>query len=125
MTGTLARQNAMRNPKRTAATAAALMIGVALVGFITIFAASTKASINDAVDSDFNGDFVIDSGSFEAGTGGLSHELAAADRRPAGVRRGQRPTGATPPSSTATENMLVSWDTTTFAAMLDVDTDAG
>ena len=38
ITGTLARENAMRNPKRTSATAAALMIGVALVGFITIFA---------------------------------------------------------------------------------------
>ena len=46
MTGTLARENAMRNPRRTAATASALMIGVALVGFITIFAASAKASIS-------------------------------------------------------------------------------
>ena len=56
----------MRNPKRTAATAAALMIGVALVGFIATFAASTKASINGAVDTDFHGDFVLDSGSFGA-----------------------------------------------------------
>ena len=46
MTGTLARENATRNPKRTSATAAALMIGVALVGFITIFAASAKESIS-------------------------------------------------------------------------------
>ncbi|HVM40258.1 MAG TPA: ABC transporter permease, partial [Acidimicrobiia bacterium] len=38
MAGTLARENAIRNPRRTSATAAALMIGVALVGFITIFA---------------------------------------------------------------------------------------
>src|SRR5829696_8587338 len=44
ITGHLARENAMRNPKRTAATASALMIGVGLVTFITIFAASTKAS---------------------------------------------------------------------------------
>ncbi len=41
MPGKLARENAMRNPKRTSTTAAALMIGVALVGFITILAAST------------------------------------------------------------------------------------
>ena len=45
--GELARENAMRNPKRTAATASALMIGVGLVGFITIFAASTKASLSE------------------------------------------------------------------------------
>ena len=37
VTGELARENAMRNPKRTSATAAALMIGVALVGLITVF----------------------------------------------------------------------------------------
>src|SRR6185369_3371009 len=49
-TGSLARQNAMRNPKRTAATASALMIGVGLVAFITIFAASTKQSFSDSAD---------------------------------------------------------------------------
>ena len=100
------------------------MIGVALVGFIATFAASTKQSINSAVDSDFNGDFVIDSGSFEAGTGGLSHELA--------LQIAARPEFAAVTSDrgntvelNGAENMLVSWDTTTFAAMLDVDTEQG
>ncbi|HET6793716.1 MAG TPA: ABC transporter permease, partial [Acidimicrobiales bacterium] len=60
--GTLARQNAMRNPKRTAATASALMVCVALVGFITIFASSAKSSINTVVDQAFTGDFIINSG---------------------------------------------------------------
>ena len=46
VSGTLGRENAMRTPKRTASTAAALMIGVGLVGFIMTFAASAKASIN-------------------------------------------------------------------------------
>ena len=73
--GTLARENAMRNPKRTASTAAALMIGVGLVSFITIFAASAKQSIDDSIDKAFVGDFVVDSGSF--GFGGLSPDLAA------------------------------------------------
>ncbi|HET6875205.1 MAG TPA: FtsX-like permease family protein [Acidimicrobiales bacterium] len=72
--GLLARQNAMRNPKRTAASASALMIGVGLVAFITIFASSTKASINATVDRAFTGDFIIDSG---AGMmGGLDPTLA-------------------------------------------------
>jgi putative ABC transport system permease protein len=75
ITGTLARENAMRNPKRTAATASALMIGVGLIGFISIFAASTKASFNASIDKSFTGDFVIDAGAF--GTGGLDPELAA------------------------------------------------
>lgn len=54
----MARQNAMRNPKRTSATASALMIGVGLVGFITIFAASVKASINKVVDTSMRSDFL-------------------------------------------------------------------
>lgn len=75
MSGTLARENAMRNPKRTSATAAALMIGVALMAFITILATSTKASIADSVDGSFQGDLVIDSGTYAGG--GLSPDFAA------------------------------------------------
>ena len=59
VTGKLARQNAMRNPKRTAASASALMIGVGLVGFITILASSSTASVNSAIDRSFAGDIVI------------------------------------------------------------------
>ena len=62
VTGKLARQNAMRNPKRTAASASALMIGVGLVGFFTILASSSTASVNSAIDRAFAGDIVIDSG---------------------------------------------------------------
>lgn len=77
ITGTLARDNAMRNPKRTSATAAALMIGVALVGFITVFAASTKRSIDVQVDRAFKADYVISTGSgFGGGFGGFSPTLA-------------------------------------------------
>ena len=78
ITGSLARDNAMRNPKRTSATAAALMIGVALVGFITIFAASAKESINAQVDEAFKADYVISTGSgFGASFGGFSPQLAS------------------------------------------------
>ncbi|MDQ1375885.1 MAG: putative transport system permease protein [Acidimicrobiaceae bacterium] len=65
--GILARRNAMRNPKRTAATASALMICVGLVGSITIFASSARATINSVVDSSFTGDFIINSGAGLAG----------------------------------------------------------
>jgi len=65
----------MRNPKRTAASASALMIGVGLVRFITILASSTTASINSAVNRSFAGDIVIDSGAGLAG-GGIDPALA-------------------------------------------------
>jgi putative ABC transport system permease protein len=72
--GFLARENARRNPRRTAATASALMIGVALVGFITILAASTRTSVEQAVDHSLRADYVVESGSW--GQGGFSPALA-------------------------------------------------
>jgi putative ABC transport system permease protein len=75
VTGTLARENTMRNPKRTAASASALMIGVGLIAFISIFASSSKASINATIDRSFTGDFVIDSGAGASG-GGITPALA-------------------------------------------------
>jgi putative ABC transport system permease protein len=73
VTGRLARENATRNPTRTARTAAALMIGVALVAGVTVLAASLRASIRDIIAAQFVGDLVVDSGSF--GDGGLSPQL--------------------------------------------------
>jgi putative ABC transport system permease protein len=57
--GRLARENAERNPSRTAVTAAALMIGLALVTFVTVLAGGLRASINDTVDENFAGDLVL------------------------------------------------------------------
>ncbi len=59
LTGRLARENTQRNPARTAVTAAALMIGVALVTFVTVFAAGIKGSVASAVDESFQGQLVI------------------------------------------------------------------
>ncbi|HEX9991818.1 MAG TPA: FtsX-like permease family protein [Acidimicrobiales bacterium] len=75
VTGALARENAARNPRRTASTAIALVVGVALVGLVTIFASSAKESIVTTLDRQFTGDLVVDSGSFVPGTG-LSPDLA-------------------------------------------------
>jgi putative ABC transport system permease protein len=58
-TGSLARRNAMRNPRTTAGAATALMVGVAVVTVFTVLGASIKASIGDVVRGDFHGDLVI------------------------------------------------------------------
>jgi putative ABC transport system permease protein len=57
--GRLARENAQRNPSRTAVTAAALMIGLALVTFVTVFSAGLKSSVAQVVDENFAGGLVI------------------------------------------------------------------
>ena len=62
--GRLARQNAARNPKRTSATASALMIGLALVSFVGIFGASATASVKKIFDESMRADFSIQPSSF-------------------------------------------------------------
>lgn len=59
LSGLLARENATRNPARTAVTAAALMIGVALVAFVSIFAAGLQGSVEASVDRAFTGDITV------------------------------------------------------------------
>lgn len=61
VTGRLATENAARSPKRTSATASALVIAVALIGFITVAAASVNQSIRSQVTQGFEGDFVVQS----------------------------------------------------------------
>ena len=77
MSGTLARENAVRNPRRTASTAAALMIGVGIVGFILVLAASVKQSINDITGSQLKADYIINSTTGGFGNSvGFSPDLA-------------------------------------------------
>jgi putative ABC transport system permease protein len=68
ITGLLAEENAKRNPKRTSATAAALMIGVALVGLIVVFGASARASVRAGIDESMRADYIVTSGGFGFGT---------------------------------------------------------
>ncbi len=57
--GRMAEQNALRNPRRTAATASALMIGVTLVSMMAVVGASATASIDTVISEEFAADFVV------------------------------------------------------------------
>jgi putative ABC transport system permease protein len=70
--GKLGRENAMRNPKRTASTAAALMIGLGLVAFVGIFAQSIKASSNQILEQTMKADYIVTSTQFT----GFSQDVA-------------------------------------------------
>lgn len=59
VTGKLARENTLRNPGRTATTASALMIGVALVVFVIMLGSAITKSVTDALDKTFTGDVAI------------------------------------------------------------------
>ncbi|MEZ5179719.1 MAG: ABC transporter permease [Acidimicrobiales bacterium] len=82
ITGRLSRENAMRSPRRTASTASALIIGVALVSFISVFASSAKASINAAIGNGFEGDYIIQPAnqfSFTGAPPSLAADIAEVD----------------------------------------------
>lgn len=59
VTGAMSQQNAARNPKRTARTAAPVLIGVALVTAFTALAASVKNEIRETIGSSFRGDYAL------------------------------------------------------------------
>jgi putative ABC transport system permease protein len=74
VTGVLARRNAVRDPRRVAGAATALMVGVGVVTLFTVFAASSQASIRDTVARSFGGDLAITTG--DGVGGGFEPRLA-------------------------------------------------
>jgi putative ABC transport system permease protein len=75
VTGEIARENAMRNPRRTTSAAAALLIGVGVVSLFTILLSSIRTSIFDQIDRTFTGSVTVSAGGGFGG-GGLSPALA-------------------------------------------------
>jgi putative ABC transport system permease protein len=67
MTGTLARENAARTPRRTASTAMALAVGAMLVSFLFILTSSVKTSVAATVESGITADFLVQEKSFGPG----------------------------------------------------------
>ena len=59
--GRMAERNALRNPRRTGATGAALMIGLALVACLSVVGSSMVASATDELDKSVGTDFIIQS----------------------------------------------------------------
>jgi putative ABC transport system permease protein len=73
----LGRQNAVRSPRRTAATASALMIGITLIGVVAILAASMKASARTAIESAMRSDFAITANSVPGSSGSVPPQVAS------------------------------------------------
>ncbi|CAO5186867.1 putative ABC transport system permease protein [Frankia sp. AiPs1] len=76
-TGHLGRENAMRNPRRTASTASALMIGLALVSAFAILGQSIKESVRATVTTSLGADYYLTTKGFGAGfSGQVARDLA-------------------------------------------------
>ena len=78
LTGRLARENAARNPQRTATTATALMIGLALVTAVTVIGDSIKTSVSNALGSSVTADWLVQGP--QSGPAGLPFSADVAER---------------------------------------------
>lgn len=74
--GRLARRNAICSPARTSRTAAALMVGIGLVGFVAVLGDSMKTSTVAAIDRGVHADYVVQPRGTTLGTSGFSPKLA-------------------------------------------------
>ena len=123
--GRLARLNAMRNPRRTASSALALVIGTAVVALFATFGSSLQASIDQTVDQSFGGDLVLVQGGFSGAAispfvGNEVAELPEVDVAVAvanGVARSTDTGGG--------DLLPAATDPARLAALLDMDVEAG
>ena len=79
MVGRLAAQNALRNPRRTGATASALMIGLALMTMMSIFGASASASTDAAIGKSLTSQFIVSNVVGQPFSTDVAEEIAALD----------------------------------------------
>ncbi len=116
--GRLARANAMRNPARTASTASALMIGLALVTLVAILAQGLRSTFVDSVDQLFVADYaVVAEGGFNPLTPEVEEALAQAPGVEAvsGVRSGSgriagEDVGVSAVPGNIAETVAIRWD---------------
>ena len=128
MPGHLARQNAARSPRRTSSTAAALMIGLALVVTVSVVADSLKSSLTKVLDEQANADWFVCIGDctdqFSGFSPRLGEELEALPEV-GSVATYRWLSGAFRTPGDGTVHGLMSVNTTELDAHVDVDPVAG
>jgi putative ABC transport system permease protein len=120
--GELAKQNAMRNPRRTASTAAALMIGLTLVVSMGVFASSLKASFSGILGDSTKADLFLAASSAQAE--GFSPEVAKVVAKVPGVQTVSA-VGWGQARIDGSGTFYSSIDPTTAESVLDLDVSAG
>lgn len=77
--GRLSERNALRNPRRTGATGAALMIGLALVASLSVVGSSMVASATEQLDKSVGADFIVQSDNGQLLTPAVEKRIKATD----------------------------------------------
>ncbi|GGW44549.1 membrane protein [Streptomyces lucensis JCM 4490] len=98
--GRMSRRNALRNPRRTGATAAALMVGLALVGGMSVASASLSASFDQRIDRTLGADFIVQSAGFTPFTKEVADRVAGTPGAGVVVRQRLSPVAVRMPDGT-------------------------
>ncbi|MFI9804079.1 ABC transporter permease [Streptomyces sp. NPDC052301] len=107
--GQMSRRNALRNPRRTGATAAALMVGLALVGGMSVASASMSASFDRQIDETLGADFIVQNANFTPFTRQVRDAVAATRGVGLVVRQRLTPVAVRLPDGDRTETSAVAY----------------
>jgi putative ABC transport system permease protein len=120
VTGRLAQGNAMRNPRRTAATASALVVGLSLVCLVAIVAASVKSSIRTGVQKGVRADYILSAQGLTGFSPQVSTRVASlpAVEATSGLRLGRVRLGER-------QQLVVAADPAVLTRVLDLDIRSG
>jgi putative ABC transport system permease protein len=118
--GRIAVENGRRNPRRTAATASALAIGLALMSAIGVIAASARESISGVVDSTIGADFIVLGKNFQPFSTNVEPALAAVP----GIRLATN-VQQVPIEVGGARNILTGVDPAAFSEVVDLTFTAG
>ena len=91
VSGRIAARNAGRSPRRAAATASALIVGLALVSSVTVVVASAQRSIEQLIDDQFGADLIVSTQTGQPFPQSIGDEMEAVDGVDAVVRQSDGP----------------------------------
>ncbi|MFJ5265364.1 ABC transporter permease [Streptomyces sp. NPDC088387] len=109
--GRMSQRNALRNPRRTGATAAALMVGLALVGGMSVASASMTASFDQEIDRTLGADFVVQNSNFVPFPQEVTDRVADTDGVGLVVRSKFAPVAVRLPDGDRVETTAAGYDT--------------
>lgn len=108
--GRMSQRNALRNPRRTGATAAALMVGLALVGGMSVASASMTKSFDQQIDKTLGADFVVQNSNFQPFPEEVTQKVRATDGVGLVVRQRFAPVAVRLPDGKRVETTAAGYD---------------
>ncbi|GAA3793196.1 ABC transporter permease [Streptomyces chiangmaiensis] len=108
--GRMSQRNALRNPRRTGTTASALMVGLALVGGMSVASASMSTSFDQQIDKTLGADFVVQNSNFQPFPQEITERVRATEGVGLVVRQRFTPVAVQLPDGKLVESTAAGYD---------------